>query len=123
EARKPLPALDLLVQRSGTRPRDRVVLRLAAGLRRLPRAFDPSLLLETDERDVQGSLIQRKRMVGERIEPGGEAVGVLRPHGRKRAEHDQVEGALQQLDPGTIFTGHCSEVERALHWDVKWGDR
>ena len=59
-------------------------------------------------------------MVGELIEPGGEAVGVLRPHRRERAEDDQVQRPLEQLDAGAVFTGHCSEVEPGLHWNVKW---
>ena len=62
-------------------------------------------------------------MVSELIQPGRKAVGVLRSHGRKCAEHDQVESSLQQLDACAVFTGHCSEVERALHWNVKWGER
>lgn len=123
EARKPLPSLGLPVQRSGAGPCERVVLRFPAGLGRPPRAFDPSPVLEANERDVQGSLVQRERMVGELIETGGEAVGVLRPHRRERPKHDQIERPLQQLHARTIFTGHSSGVERALHWYVKWSDQ
>jgi hypothetical protein len=49
-------------------------------------------------------------MIGHLLEPGGEAVGVLRPHRRQRLEHDQIERALQQLHAiaAGYFTRHPS---------------
>ena len=49
-------------------------------------------------------------MVGHLLEAGGQPVGVLRPHRRQRAQHDQIERALQELDAIARFgfTGHLS---------------
>jgi len=40
----------------------------------------------------------------------GQTVGVLRPHHRQRAQHDQIERSLQQLDAIVCFVGHPSGV-------------
>lgn len=48
-------------------------------------------------------------MVAYLLETGGKAVGVLRPHRRQCAHHDEVEAALKDFDTVTSFTGHRSE--------------
>ena len=50
-------------------------------------------------------------MVGDLLEPRRQAVGVLRAHGGQCPEHDEIEGALQELDAPRVFTGHTSEVD------------
>ena len=46
-------------------------------------------------------------MIGDLLEARREAVGVLRPHRGQRAQDDEVERALQQLDL-VVFTWHPS---------------
>ena len=50
-------------------------------------------------------------MVGDLLEPRRQPVGVLRSHGGQCPEHDEIEGALQELDAPRVFTGHTSEVD------------
>ena len=58
-------------------------------------------------------------MVRHLLEARGQAVGVLRPHGREGAQDDEIEGALKDFEPFAVFTGHRSEVDTLVNWDVK----
>ena len=92
---------------------DAVVLRLAVGLGPLPGALDPALLLETDQRGIQRALVEHQRMLGHLLEPRRQPIGVLRAHRRQRAQHDQIERALEKFD----FVAH------RLHYPSKWSSR
>src|SRR5687767_12854475 len=48
-------------------------------------------------------------MLGHLLESRGQPIGVLRAHRGQRAQHDQIEGALEKLD----FVTH-------LHYPSKW---
>ena len=84
--------------------RDRVELRVAVVFRLLPRAFDPPFLLEPHERRIERPLIELQRMVGDLLEPRRQRIRVLRPHRRQRAQNDQIERALEELDAAVVFT-------------------
>src|SRR6185436_4751554 len=98
------PALRLLVERARTGLGDAVVLRLAIALGPLPRALDPTLLLEPDQRGIQRALIEEKRMLGHLLEPRRQSIRVLRPHRRQRAKDDEIQRALKKLD----FLAHAT---------------
>ena len=49
------------------------------------------------ERRVQSALIEYQRVFADLLEPSGRRVGMLRPHCCTRAQHDEVERALQKL--------------------------
>ena len=73
------------------------------------RSLDPTLLFEADEGGIERPLFQREGMLGDLLEPRGDAVGVLRPHRGERPQDDQVERALQKIDAAGFFTRHPSE--------------
>src|SRR5205823_7880289 len=80
-------------------------------------------LLQADQRGIQGSLIERERRLRDLLQTRGEAVGVLWPHRVQGPQHDQVEGALQQLHAAVWFTWHSSGLRSRsfarFHWLVK----
>jgi hypothetical protein len=60
-------------------------------------------------------------MLGDLLEAGGEAVGVLRPHRVERTQHDQIERALLQFDLVLAFTGRPSDLREPLRsHDITW---
>jgi hypothetical protein len=75
--------------------------------------FDPALLFEPDQRRIQRSLVQRQRVLGDLLEPCRQRVGMQWPHRRQRAQHDQVEGSLEQFD---AFTRHPSGICAFSTW-------
>ncbi len=83
----------------------RVELRLAVALGLAPRALDPALLFEPHQRGIERALIERQRMIRHLREPRRQPVGMLRSHRGQRAQDDEIEGALEELD---AFTGHTS---------------
>ena len=95
EPGEPPPAIGLRSPARVPRLRDGVVPGFAVVLALLPGALDPALLLESHERGVERALIEHERMFGHLLETRGKPVGVLRPHRLERAEHDQIERALQ----------------------------
>ncbi len=104
ETRRALPPGRLLGERTCARPRDRVVLGLAVVLGGLPGPFDPALLLQADERGIERALIQPDGLLGDLLDPGGDAVGVLRAHGGERSQHDELEGAGEQVGAPGLST-------------------
>ena len=97
EAGGALPPGCLLRECPDARPRDGVVLRLAIVFRRLPGPFYPALLLQTHQRGIQRALIESYRLLGHLLDPGGDAVSVLRPHDREGPKDDELEGAGQEF--------------------------
>src|SRR5688572_24602261 len=89
---------------------DAVVLGVAVIVGLLPCAFDPALLLETNKRGIECALIQSERIVRHLLEPRGDVVGMHRTHALERAQYDEVECALKQLDSFLFFTGHSSRL-------------
>src|SRR5262245_21179945 len=105
------PPFSLLLERARAGLGDAVVLRLAVALGALPCALDPPLLFEANERGIQRALIEHQRMLRHLLEPRRQPVGMLRPHRRQRAQDDEIEGALQQLNAFSHDT---------LHLPFKW---
>src|SRR4029453_6675819 len=95
---------------------DGVILRLTVALRPLPRPLDPALLLEANERGIQGPLIERQRMLGDLLEARGEPVSMLGPHRGERPQDDQIERALEKFDAFSHSTPHPSEVGSSVPW-------
>src|SRR5438093_3591486 len=108
QAGEPAPTFRLLFQTTNAGFGDAVVLRLAIAFGSLPGALDPSLLFESDEGRVERALIERERRLGDLLESSRQPVRVLRAHGMQRPQHDQIKGALEQLDAFLRFTGHPS---------------
>ena len=65
-----------------------------------PGALDPGLLLEPEQRRIDGALVQRQAAVGDLLNPPGDAVAVERAHRRECLEHHQVERAVRHLGVG-----------------------
>src|SRR5262249_43218712 len=76
--------------------------------------LDPPLLLQANESGIQRSLIQNEWMIGNLLQSRRDAVGVLRPHGSKRSEHDKVQRPLQELDALLRSTRHASSPWRKV---------
>src|SRR5437867_5564304 len=108
QAGEPAPTFGLLFQTTSSRFGDAVVLRLAIALSSLPDTLDPPLLFQSDEGRIERALIQRERRLGDLLESSRQPVRVLRAHGVQRPQHDQIKGALEQLDAFLRFTGHPS---------------
>src|SRR6266852_1031606 len=53
-------------------------------------------------------VFEQLEVLGHLLEPRRQAVGVLRAHCRQRAQDDQIECSLQQLNAALSFTGHSS---------------
>lgn len=88
---------------------------------RLPRPLDPTPLLEPNEGGIQRALIQPELMFGKLLKSRRDPVSVLGSHGHKRAEHDEVKRARQQIDARTITArGHGENIMAYLHLLSKW---
>ena len=98
-------ALDL----ASPRARQLVKLSPPVRLRHAPCRPDPAPLLEPQQRRIQRSLVERQRAAGDLLNALGEPEAVLRPHSLERAQHHQVERALQNIG-FRVFCRHPREV-------------
>src|SRR5439155_1859248 len=114
ERREPTPTRGLLLESSQTGFRDDVVLRVTIVLGALPRAFDPALLFQSNQRGVQGPLVHRQRRFRDLLKASGQRIRMLRTHRRQGAEHNEIQGALEQFDAVGAFTGHSGGVSAAV---------
>src|SRR5262249_13685345 len=73
-----------------------------------PLAVDPALLLEAQQRRVDGALIERERAMSELLDPPGQTVAMHRTHDVEGLQHHQVESPV--LD----FAGAGWLTHRAL---------
>src|SRR5262245_32123773 len=78
--------------------RQRVEARSPVVVRGAPFGTDPSLLFEPLQGGVEGAVIDQERVFRLPLNAEGDAVAVLRPE-QKRAEDQQIEGALEKGDP------------------------
>ena len=62
-----------------------------------PIGRDPSALLQTDERGVDGALVEQDFVSAGLLNAPGNAVAVLRAHGGEGLQHHQVQRALQEI--------------------------
>jgi hypothetical protein len=99
--------------------RNRVKLRFPGLFGFRPRALNPRLLFETNERGVEGSLVQLYRTFRELFEAGRDGVSVLRTHGLERPQNNRIQCSGKNLNP-LIFTWHSSESIPLFHLFVKW---
>ena len=60
-------------------------------------------MLQTDERGVDGSLVEEDFVARDLLDAAGDAVAVLRPHGGEGLQDHEVEGSLEEVNLG--FTG------------------
>lgn len=67
-----------------------------------------ALLFETDERGIEGALIQLEEVFGDLLQAGGDGIGMLLAHGLEHAEDDEIERALQNGNAIFVFTWHSS---------------
>src|SRR2546427_2498621 len=58
---------------------------------RAPRALDEALLLEAEQRWIDGALIEREHAARRLLDPPRDAVAVLRTHDLQRLQHHEVE--------------------------------
>src|SRR5690242_20701480 len=89
---------------------DPVELRIAIRLRLLPGAFDEPALLQPNECRIQGALVEDEWMVGDLLETCRQPVRVQRAHRVERAQDNQIESPLQQLDGFGVSTSHSSDL-------------
>ena len=77
-------------------------------MRNLPTETLVPAAAEANERWIQRALLQRETGLGHPFKTGGETVGVLGAHRLQRAQQNEVQSALQELD----FARHSSEPRR-----------
>jgi hypothetical protein len=70
----------------------------------LPGPLDPALLLEADEHGIKRALIQPDGLLGDLLDPSGDAIRVLRSHRRESPEHDEFKGAGKQVGARGLST-------------------
>jgi hypothetical protein len=104
ETRRPLPPRRLFGKGTRAGSRDRVVLRLAVVVGGLPGPLDPAPLFQPHERRIESALIQPDRSFSDLFDSGGDAICMLGPHGRERTEHDEIQGARQDIDTRLLST-------------------
>src|SRR6266487_6888829 len=88
----PLPGFGVEVLLSGAS--DLVELRAAIVLARAPTARDEALLLEAEQRRIDGALIQRQHAAGHLLDAARDAVAVLRAQGLQGLQNHQIERAV-----------------------------
>src|SRR5690348_13352484 len=76
------PAIGLLLQRLLAGFGDGVVFRLTIVLGLIPTPFDPTFLLQPDQRGIQGALVKAQQIFRDLLQARGDSVGMLRPHRR-----------------------------------------
>src|SRR5579863_6671459 len=64
----------------------------------------PFMLFNPYESRIDRALVEIQCFLRDLLEPAGDAVGMMRPHGDKGAEDQEVESALQDLDGPLYFT-------------------
>src|SRR5450631_1801624 len=74
---------------------DGVEPRLAVVFRSTPFRSDPALLLQAEQRRVNGSLIQLQNVVAQLLDAARNTEAVQPPQGVQGFEHHQVESTLQ----------------------------
>jgi hypothetical protein len=79
---------------------DGVVLGLAVVVRGAPRGGDPAAVLQTDERGVDGALVEQDGVARDLLNAARDAVAVLLTHGRESLQHHEIEGSLKQIEFG-----------------------
>src|SRR4029077_20624000 len=94
--REALPGFQLALQLLPPLARDRVELRVAPQVRRLPFRANPSLLLEAMERRIERALADRQRVVRQQLNALGEAPAVNRL-ARDGLEDQQIKRALEEI--------------------------
>ena len=94
-----------------TKAGEKALTKEAEKWRRLAGLVD-KLLLESNESGIEGALIEGERVIRHLREARGQTVCVLRPHRRQRAQDDQVQRSLKELDAG-FFTSHSSGLYNA----------
>src|SRR3989442_2863485 len=82
-------------------------------VRQFPRGSYPTLCLETMERRIQRSCLDLKQVFGGALNVLGDRLAVSGP-GKQRAEDEQVERALQQLNTGRCIVAHCVDTLRCF---------
>src|SRR5262249_60114053 len=92
------------------RARDRVELRAAVVVARTPGAFDQPLLLEAEERGVDGALIERQDAAGHLFDSAGDAVAVQRAQRPQRLQHEEIESAIWHVGE----RGHVESLQESL---------
>src|SRR5437773_5644759 len=95
--------------------RDRVELGAAVVVAGAPAALDQALLLEPEERGIDGALIERQDAARHLLDAARDAVAVLRTHGLQRLEHHQIERAVGNVSRSR--SGHgllVSKVNRSM---------
>src|SRR5262245_38790608 len=81
-----------------TSPGDRVILRAAVVLRRPPLGRNPPFLLESQQRGIQGALVQTERVAADLFDAPRDAPAVQRPHGIERFQDHQCQRAVENVD-------------------------
>jgi hypothetical protein len=112
EAGQLAPALGFLPERFQAGFGDGVVFRFPAVFRLIPFALDPALLLQTNQGRIERALVELQQVPGNLFQPGGNAVSVPRAQAAKRAQDDEIERALQDLNARLPFTWQSSGASR-----------
>ena len=94
---------------------DGVEAGFAVVFRSAPFGFDPVLVLETQERGVDGSFVEGKDVFTQLLDAAGDAEAMLGTEGVEGLEDHEIEGALQNFGFIRFFGahgysfGHCKE--------------
>jgi hypothetical protein len=99
---------------------DRIEFGLAVGFGPVPRAGDPTLLFQADQRGIERALVELEQILRNLLEARGYGVGMLPAHGFERAENDQVQRTRQERHLSGFFTGHSSEPQFEYAANFTW---
>ena len=92
------PTLGFLFERFHSGFGDGVVFRFPAVFGRVPFALDPALLFQANQSWIERALIELQQILGNLLQPRGDAVSVLWAHAAQSTQNDEIEGALEHLD-------------------------
>src|SRR5262245_50150053 len=94
--REALPGFQLALELPSPLARQRVELRVAPEIGRLPLGANPALLLEAMERGIERALADRQRVAGEQLNALGDPPAVQRL-ARDGFQDEQIQRALEQI--------------------------